>query len=479
MGLIDKILDNYFERKMRVTSGFSATPGWDAFAVNGTSASLPYGNGGYVKAYETSPELFAVLSFLIRKAASIPWYVYQVNKGTGAKVALGRYQTITKGSMSDAAISQMLIYRKAAYDENMVLDDVNNPVVRLIKRPNENMGMDQFIEAVIGFYCLSGEANVWGNSGNDPMGEIVELQVLPTQYLEDIYDKSDLFALLGHKFTPANQPIAKENIMRWKNWRPSFDAMTRPHMRGLSAVQVAWKNYLMSENAAEQAAMILKNGGSKGALSPQAINNMLQPMTPDQVSLAQQAVNQRFNGVSNAGNVGVLARPYDYLNFGLTSVDMQILETMKFSIGQWCRVLGLPQVLFDTEHTSDNNYQNAMRDLVTNTVVPMLSSFRDRFNNWLLPRQKQEGKLFIDFDVSALAEMQRDFEKLVNSLRQAYWWTEDEKRIAQGMEPKGGVYDTSLVPTGLTPIEMIGMDVSVDPKEEEDPLVDGKRALPY
>jgi phage portal protein BeeE len=120
-------------------------------------------------------------------------------------------------------------------------------------------------------------------------------------------------------------------------------------------------------------------------------------------------------------------------------------------------------VLFDAEHTSDNNYQNGMRDLVTNTIVPMLSSVRDRLNGWLLPRFGLEGTHYLDFDISGLPEMQRDMEKLTNSLAKSYWLTEDEKRMEQGHEAKGGAFDQAHAPSGLTPLDMLGMDVPMDP----------------
>lgn len=141
---------------------------------------------------------------------------------------------------------------------------------------------------------------------------------------------------------------------------------------------------------------------------------------------------------------------------------METMKVLELTLHQWCRVLGLPTVIFDTAHSADNNYQNGMRDLVTNTIVPMMASLRDELNRWLLPRFDAEDQ-FIDFDITALPELQRDMEKMINGLKQAYWLTEDEKRIAMNYEPKGGVYDTSLVPSGLTPIENVGMDISVTP----------------
>jgi phage portal protein BeeE len=147
------------------------------------------------------------------------------------------------------------------------------------------------------------------------------------------------------------------------------------------------------------------------------------------------------------------------MNFGLSSVDMELIKAMQVSLQQWCRVFGLPAVIFDTDTSSYNNYQNAMRDLVTNTIVPMCANLRDELNHWLLPRFGEN--LFIDFDITALPEMQQDMERMVRSLRDANWLTMDEKRVAMNYDEKGGPWATSYLNQGLIPIEFAGMDLNV------------------
>jgi len=445
-----------------------------------------YASGNYVKAYLNSADLYSVVTFLNRKMSSIPWYVYEQKQGKEAKTALRMYKDMTRNKMDVQTWVKAQRLRKAAYDENAILDD-GEGLGRLLARPNNHQGQDQFMESAFGFHYLSGEANIYGNSGLDPKGEIVEMEVLPTQFVIDYYDPHDLYGILGHALEANGRiPIARENLMRWKNWTPEWDAQTRIHMRGISIVQVGWKTYMMNIGGAEVAAGMLRNGGSKGALSPVPVGNQIVKLDAPQLDHATRSVNERFNGIENINTIGVLAGPYDYLNFGLNAVDLQIIPIMNLTLHQWCRMLGLPTVLFDAEHTSDNNYQNALRDLVTNTVIPKMASFRDQLNKWLLPRFKAEGKYFIDFDAASLPELQRDIEKLVNSLRNAYWLTEDEKRIEMNREPKGGIYATSLIPSGMTPIEMAGQDLTPTEGEqdEEDPGAtnpedDGQKNIPY
>jgi HK97 family phage portal protein len=462
MGLIDRVLDGYFKRK-----GLKPQYNGQIIPVNSLSIG-GYQSKDWIEAYQGNSDLYAVATFLIRKAASIPWFVYRKRTDKGSKAALERYKLLTKGIGFSGAFDQALVARKKALDENEIVE--GTALSERLKRPNEFHGQDQFFESLFGYRVLSGEGNIWVNAGdiNDTDGEPVEMQVLPTQFVEIYPDKDDLYGIAAYRLAVGGGiNLPKENLLMWKNWRPEFSESTRIHMRGISPVQVAWKTYMMGDNAGAATANLLKNGGSRGALSPQATAGSPSPiLTPEQASMAKKMVNDSLNGNVNAGNIGVLARAYDYLNFGLSAVDMDVVSVMDLTLHQWCRVLGLPTVLFDSEHTSDNNYQNAMRDLVTNTIVPMMASLRDELNRWLVPRFGDTG-LFVDFDITSLPELQRDMEKMINGLKSAYWLTEDEKRMAMNYEERGGAYSTSLVPMGLTPIEMIGQEIAA-PEDEPD-----------
>jgi phage portal protein BeeE len=173
----------------------------------------------------------------------------------------------------------------------------------------------------------------------------------------------------------------------------------------------------------------------------------------------QRALADRVNNNDRYGQVAMLQTPWEFLNFGLTSSEMALIDTMKFSLEQWCRVFSMPVVLFSADNMADNNYQNALRDLVTNTIVPMCAQLRDELNKWLVPRMGDKN-VFIDFDIMALPELQRDMEKMVNGLRSADWLTYDEKRVAMNYEPKGGAYDAAYIAQGLIPIDQAASDLS-------------------
>lgn len=425
------------------------------YAVN-SSVLQEHNQVSYVRdGYLGNADVYAIVTFLARKAASIPWYVYKLNDGEKAYTNLQRYKQLSKGISNQGAYEQAILARKNAYSENIV---VNSPLAKLLERPNQYQAQDQFFENLFGFRFLSGEGNIYGNDGNIG-GQFGELNVLPTQYLDIYPDPNDLYGILGYRLmVEGGINLRKEQVCQWRTWNPDFNSTTRSHLRGLSPLRAAYKTLRMSNNAFDASAMMTGNGGAKGALSPKLVGSVVAQPTIEQATDIERGVNSKINGTDNKGKVSVLQTPWEYLNFGLSSVDMELVKTMQMSLHQWCRVFGLPSVLFDPDVTSYNNYQNAMRDLITNTIVPMCASLRDELNKWLVPRYGSD--LYIDFDITALPEMQQDMERMTRSLRDANWLTFNEKRVAMNYSERGEAYDHSYVNQGLIALEQILMDLT-------------------
>jgi HK97 family phage portal protein len=275
-----------------------------------------------------------------------------------------------------------------------------------------------------------------------------------------VADPNDLFGIAGWYLTSATGNIAlqKSDVLQWKSWNPQFDSVTRVHLRGVSPIKAAWNNYLMGKEASLAAAKLMANGGAKGALVPKAVGNQIPLVDEKTAANMQRALTDRVNNNDRYGQVAMLQTPWEFLNFGLTSSEMALVDTLKFSLEQWCRVFSMPVVLFSADNMADNNYQNALRDLVTNTIVPMCAQLRDELNRWLVPRMGDKN-VFIDFDIMALPELQRDMEKMVNGLRAADWLTFDEKRVAMNYEPKGGSFESAYISQGMIPIDQAAMDM--------------------
>lgn len=429
--------------------------------VFGTAPIASYSKEKSVEdGYASNADVYAIINLLARKAASIPWYVYKKQTGTKARVSLERYKQLTKGIGHSGAFDKAIIERSKALSEDIITD---SPLAQLLNNPNPNQGQDSFFENLYGFRFLTGEGFVWGNDGNSESEDapFVEMYVLPSQLMEHYPDPNDIFAISGWKVMFGQGiNLLKSDVLHWKTWNPKGDVYTRDYLRGFSPLEAAYKTLIMANEAETAGYSMMKNGGAKGALVPEVVNGLTPNLTLEQAQAVKNHINENVNKAINKGNIDVFQTPWKYLDFGLSSVDMQLIESQKITLEKLCRVFGVPSILFNADSSSYNNYQNALRDLVTNTIVPAIGSLRDEMNRWLIKRNGNDNE-YIDFDIQALPELQSDIAKLVQGLTAASWLTMDEKRIACGYEPKGGAFDEAYVNSGLVPLGEISMSSSM------------------
>ena len=169
MGLLD-----FFKRKGLNPNVNQSTR---IYGING-AVLQEYENGKYVyEGYLGNADVYAIVSFLARKAASIPWYVYKLNNTEKGRTSLQKYKQLSRGIAFQGAFEKALIERKNAYSENIV---ENSALAKILERPNEYQAQDQFLENLFGYRFISGEGNIYGNDGNIG-GQFTELNVLPTQ----------------------------------------------------------------------------------------------------------------------------------------------------------------------------------------------------------------------------------------------------------------------------------------------------------
>jgi HK97 family phage portal protein len=414
-----------------------------------------YKNGDAInEGFADNADVYAIISLLARKAASIPFYVYEKSTSKDSKVALERYKALSRNPLN---VKEALKWRAKSYDDEAIVED--NDLARILARPNPGQGQDKFFEMLYIMYWSTGEGFIWGNDG-EMGGEFVEMYALPSHYMDHILDTEDIFGVKGWRLSLGNGIyLSKDNILQWKMSNPIVDN-DHFNIRGFSPLQAAYRTVQMGNEAEKAGYSMMANGGSKGALSPEPVNNQVPQMTLEQADSIRGFVSRYVNGTKNKGNITVLQTPWKYLDFGLSSVDMQLIESQNLTLERLCRVYGVPVVLFSPDNMADNNYQNALRDLVTNTIVPAIASLRDELNRWLIKRNGDD-RYYIDFDIQALPEMQRDMEKLVAGLAQANWLTYDEKREAMGYEPLGGNFERAYIPSGVVPIDEASLDLGI------------------
>jgi hypothetical protein len=168
---------------------------------------------------------------------------------------------------------------------------------------------------------------------------------------------------------------------------------------------------------------------------------------------------KNFQGADNAGDIIITPKKLSWVNFGLNASDVSLIEQYNASIKDLCNIYAVPvQLLNNTESSTYNNMKEAKKALYQNAVIPELNKIRDELNRWLVP--KFGDKLFIDFDYSAIPELQEENEKVVDQLSKAWWVTPNEKRrvMNYGVDENTAL-DSYYIPANLIPMEAPEMDI--------------------
>lgn len=420
--------------------------------------------------YSANATVYTIIAMVSRKFGSIPRYVYKVND----KKAMREYRQFVKnGKFSMKALKYL---ETKAFDETVVDD---TPFAELMDRPNEYMGQDSFYQLSCTFYMLCGESFVWLNRGDiDGMGDDQadnippeEMYIIPPQYVELIPDPEDVWGVVGYYFVVNGQRIflRKNDIIHWRQPNPNFDAITRVHLRGFPPLNAGNKIITQDEAATDATVAMYQNDGAKGAL----FNKTLDNLDPIQKSQLENVINRKINNRDIKGSIAALQGEWGYLDFGQSAVDMELTEGQQSVFIRMCNLFAVNAMMFLTD-TTYANIQQARKDLVTNLVLPMASSFRDEMNRGLSKAFKLGKTYTHDVDVTQLPELQNDMADLVQSLSSAWWLTPNQRLAAMNEEQSDDpLMDERWIPNNLVLMEDAAVSDSLNSFTDGQPTDQG------
>ena len=124
-----------------------------------------------------------------------------------------------------------------------------------------------------------------------------------------------------------------------------------------------------------------------------------------------------------------------WIPIGLSSEDMQLIESEKWDLRRLCSVFGVQsQLLNDPDNKTYNNQQEAEKALTLRCALPELTSYRDSFNHKL--HKDLGGKLneIIDFDMSCYSELQDNVKDVADWTSKLLAVSPNEQRELCGLE---------------------------------------------
>ena len=433
MGIFDKLIDKRVQAKL---APIVANMNTKSYAALSSSMMVSNTIAWITKNPQLSDTLYPILRKRYMKEASIPFYVYKKKD----RKSLKQYINYSKSAQNPASFQKMMVMRTKALDEVQI----DNDLQRLIQRPSLQMGSDAFWQGVYYEYALR-EAFIWKNRGGGT-GKPVELVLLPSNCVNVMPtvaggDKVEYYAVSKIGIPTKIYP---QDMIHWKTY--SRDDRTR----GFDLLAMLRNRLTHDEALTEQAVYGAQNHGSDGVLFPKQIANL----TETQTTQITDTVNNRVNNSKTRKAVTFLPVEYGYIDLSRAADEMQILEQMGWTFQRLCHVFGIPPEIFISDATFSNK-EWALKNWITNDVMPVVMSLRDELNRSLLPDFGND--FFIDADFSALPEMQDDMKKLLDGLTPLFdrgGLSGNELRTLAGFEPTtNALHNQFFINSGYVPLE--------------------------
>jgi HK97 family phage portal protein len=420
-----------------------------------TESSLTYVRNGYVG----NPDVYTAVNKVARTASYAPFKVYRIkDKKKHLKYKMWTGQNATAESIQKALQIKSLVYE----------EDNDHPLNKLIEKPNKWQNSREFTESCIGFKLVTGERmlrvsklDMGANEGNP-----FEVYNLPPQCV-DVVGNGSMMGIGKFILKLANPiDIDPEEVIFSRYWNPNYDS-TGSHLRGLSPWKAGCKLITISNSSLRRMGAMLDNAGAAGIV----FNKATESLTEAQASAIKRQMNTEVLDPENANSIAVANGDMGYINFGLKGSEMELQAGMKLTTNRIASILNVPPVLLNPENSSYNNLKEAKKELITAACFPELDSLRD---DWNAIAQLYKGDdLYVDYDPSVYPELQEDMEKMVRSLKEAWWYTGNERRLkmSEDEDTDNPIMNEYVIPSGMILLSDLGLndvDKNIEDDEEEE-----------
>ena len=306
----------------------------------------------------------------------------------------------------------------------------DDPVTRLLERPNEMWTQGQLLRATETYLALWGSA-FWGIE-RDSAGNASELWPLRPDRVRIIPDRNRHVRGFVYENGGERAAYLPQEIVWFRHINPADEFL------GMSSLSPARLAVDMGEEALSFNRSFFRNSTMPSDL---AITTEETP-TEDEVSEFYARWESRFRGSGKAHRPVLLSRGMDAKRLGISQKDMEFTQALRWSVEEVARAFGVPKVfLGQLEDATLSNVETLERYLWRNTVVPELRLIEQAINSSVTPLfESFPGQRRVEFDlgdIEALKESENDRVDREVKLVAAGIITVDEARAGRNLEPIG------------------------------------------
>lgn len=400
--------------------------------------------------YEFNPDVYSVVNHITNAISSVAPVVNIVTDQKKARQYY-RLKSARRYKTSIDHIQRAEELKEQAFEEV----DKNDDLARLIERPNPLQAWPEFFENLMGFKYVTGNTYAHGIELTDK--RFGEMWVLPPQYTRLKADESFetvVKAYVLQIYGRSSDDIPVENVMHLKYWNPDY-SHTGSHLYGMSPLKAARRSIRSSNDGSQALSKAFTNMGAAGMVYP---DDKDVELNPKQQADIEKFFSKQGSGPDNYKRALIMSAKMGWTAFGMSPVDLEIIEGKKLSMRDICNVYSFPsELLNDPDNKTNTNKRESRRQLWLDVGIPSLERSYAELNRWLKPRYDKDGREYhIDYDVSGIEALAEDMTAKAEWLDKAWWITPNQKLKEMDFEASDdSMFDEPWVDMGKLPLSQV------------------------
>lgn len=326
----------------------------------------------------------------------------------GLKASVWVYRCIQRRAKAMASVSWYVEERQG----DKWVRKPNHPLEVLLAEPNPFMSGQQLMEYLVNHLDLGGNGLWHMVTARKMPVELWPIKPDPT-IIKPVPDRQKFISHYEYTIEPGNKiRLEPKEIIHFRFVDPGNLYW------GLAPLQVAAITVDTDVEAVRWNKIALQNRAVTDG-----VFTFEHPLTEEQWEEARKQVREQHQGADNARTPWVLGAGAKWYQMSLTPVEMDFLNSRKFSREEICAVFDVPPILVGaTEASTYNNYQTSRLAFWEDTIIPLLDSIRECLDMALIPYWDPEAakpgvqaKLRIMYDLSTVPAMQDKFSAKVDA----------------------------------------------------------------
>ena len=392
-----------------------------------------------------------------KKSAEFSKRDYALFADEGYRKNVVAYQAIDKTAKAVASIPWII---KDRNDKELK----NHPIAPILKRPNPLQSRSEYIQDLVGFYRITGNAYAERTTAGR---KLQELYVLRSDRMHVIPGESGLPR--GYVYKVGQQtPIpfdfdsknGQSDVRHIKTFNPLDD------WYGMSPLEAAAFGVDIHNESNAHNMGLLQNGANPSGILEMPADASL---SEEEYNRLKVDIDERMSGAANRGRplIGEGGMKWQSISFSPQALD--IINQKNTSARDISLALSVPPLLLNIPGDSTySNYKEARLAFYEETVIPLAEHIVAEFNVWLEPFLQGA---YICLDLEECPPIVERRMMLWDMADKSTDLKLNERRELKGYEPVE-YGDVIYAPSGLMPLDA-GL---VDDDESENPEEDARNA---